>query len=126
MNISNQEAHVGNSANAEVVAAWPEEERSALSWVDHAIAAEAWERQHEAEWAAAAQRSPQDAGALPGLIHEASSTANPGVPPVLERPLVPTARPAPASRPVPRGTDPITRDERRNGATGDGTAHSVG
>jgi hypothetical protein len=51
VNISNQEAHIGNSANAEVTAALPKEERSVRAWEDHAIAAEAWERQHEAEWA---------------------------------------------------------------------------
>ena len=50
VNMSNQQAHSGHRCNAEVVSAWPEEERRARSWADHAIAAEAWERQHEAEW----------------------------------------------------------------------------
>ncbi|HWO22267.1 MAG TPA: hypothetical protein VNO30_26090 [Kofleriaceae bacterium] len=46
-----QQERISDSANAEDVATHPEEPRRARSWADHAAAAEAWERQHEAEWA---------------------------------------------------------------------------
>ena len=48
--MSNQQVHIGDGAHTEVAVDWPEESRGVRSWADHAIAAEAWERQHEAEW----------------------------------------------------------------------------
>ncbi len=48
--MTNPQVHGGNGSHGEVVASWLEEPRSPSSWADHAAAAEAWERQHEAEW----------------------------------------------------------------------------
>jgi hypothetical protein len=49
--MTDQQVHGGNGSDGDVVASWPEEPRGPSSWADHAAAAEAWERQHEAEWA---------------------------------------------------------------------------
>jgi hypothetical protein len=48
--VFDQQERIADSANAEDVTIRPEESRRARSWADHAAAAEAWERQHEAEW----------------------------------------------------------------------------